>query len=127
MPLVESRGWLLPTLTRARIFQRTSELGAHMSVREESSPRLIQIEGTFDLAAARRVAEAVVAARPGERLEVDLTGVREFHDFGVAVLAQALASGRAHTSVRGLRQHHVRLLRYFGIDARAADVAENDA
>ena len=98
-----------------------------MSREEQDSTRLIQIEGVFDLSAARRVAEAVVAARPGETLDVDLTRVREFHDFGVAVLAQALASGRAHISVRGLRQHHVRLLRYFGIDARAADVAENDA
>jgi len=96
-----------------------------MSREDENSPRLIRIEGTFDLPAARRVAEAVVAARPGETLELDLTRVRDFHDFGVAVLAQALASGRAHVSVRGLRQHHVRLLRYLGIDARA-EIVEND-
>jgi hypothetical protein len=94
---------------------------------EDGSPRLIRIEGTFDLPAARRVAEAVVAAGPGEALEVDLTRVREFHDFGVAVLAQALASGRARVSVRGLRQHHVRLLRYLGIDARADLGPDGDA
>jgi len=81
--------------------------------------RVIRLEGTFDLPAARRVADAVAAARTDEELEVDLTAIREFHDFGVAVLAQALAKGRAKVSVRGLRRHHVRLLRYLGIDSRA--------
>ncbi|MFO0584923.1 MAG: STAS domain-containing protein [Anaeromyxobacter sp.] len=81
--------------------------------------RVIRLDGTFDLPAARRVADAVIAARPEEQLEVDLTGVREFHDFGVAVLAQALAKGRGKVAVRGLRRHHVRLLRYLGIDSRA--------
>jgi anti-anti-sigma regulatory factor len=94
---------------------------------DPSRARLIRIEGTFDLPAARQVAEALVAARADETVEVDLTGVREFHDFGVAVLAQALAAGRARVSVRGLRRHHVRLLRYLGIDARADLGPENDA
>jgi hypothetical protein len=49
---------------------------------------------------------------------VDLTRVREFHDFGVTVLAQALQRRRGKVSVRGLRQHHLRLLRYLGIDPR---------
>ena len=85
----------------------------------EHTQRVIRVEGTLDLPAARRVAEALVAARDGELVEVDLTRVREFHDFGVAVLAQALASGRARVAVRGLQNHHVRLLRYLGVDTRA--------
>lgn len=90
-----------------------------LSAGGEHTLRVIRVEGAFDLPAARRVAEALVSARDSELVEVDLTRVREFHDFGVAVLAQALASARARVTVRGLRPHHVRLLRYLGIDARA--------
>jgi len=98
-----------------------------LSAGDEHSLRVIRIEGTFDLPAARRVAEALVSARGDEAVEVDLTRVREFHDFGVAVLAQALAAGRARVSVRGLQRHHVRLLRYLGIDARADLGSDHDA
>ena len=58
-----------------------------------------------------------VAAAAGAVIEVDLCDVREFHDFAVAVLGQALGTTRARVKVRGLRQHHIRVLRYFGVDA----------
>jgi len=96
-----------------------------LSAGGEHPLRVIRVEGTFDLSAARRVAEALVSARAGEPVDVDLTRVGEFQDLGVAVLAQALASARARVAVRGLRQHHVRLLRYLGIDARA-DLGPDD-
>jgi len=47
---------------------------------------------------------------------IDLTQVREFHDFGIAVLAQALTRRKAEVTLPGLRQHQIRVLRYFGID-----------
>jgi hypothetical protein len=53
---------------------------------------------------------------PGACLRVDLTKVREFHDFAVAVLAQALTRCRAQVTLLGLRQHQIRVLRYFGVD-----------
>jgi hypothetical protein len=59
-------------------------------------------------------------------VRVDLTQVRDFHDFGVAVLARALAS-RRQVSVRGLRTHQIRLLRYLGIDAAAEPTHQPDA
>lgn len=77
----------------------------------------IRLEGTLDGFTARRVEAALSAASPGARLGVDLTQVREFHDFGIAVLGQALTRCPARIRVRGLRLHHVRVLRAFGIDA----------
>jgi anti-anti-sigma regulatory factor len=75
---------------------------------------VLKVEGVLDLERARELA-AFVAASDGA-LRLDLTRVREFHDFGVTVLGQALQRRRGKVTVRGLRQHHLRLLRYLGID-----------
>ncbi len=79
---------------------------------------VIRMEGVFDAAAAQRLSTAIETAQ-AEDIRVDLTDVREFHDFGIAMLARAL-SGRSHVAVSGLRHHQLRLLRYFGIDPDAA-------
>ena len=47
--------------------------------------------------------------------------VREFHDRAVALLAEVLAVARARISVRGLRQHQYRMLRYLGVMPSALD------
>lgn len=82
--------------------------------------QVIRQDGVFDVAAAQEVARRLAAARAGAEIRIDLTQVREFHDFGVALLAQALAACQAHVAVQGLRQHHLRLLRYLGIAATGA-------
>ena len=56
-------------------------------------------------------------------VRIDLTRVREFHDFGVALLAQSIAGRHAPTAVLGLQEHHLRLLRYLGIDCGDANLA----
>jgi anti-anti-sigma regulatory factor len=76
----------------------------------------IRLEGVFDGIAARRVETLLARSDPGTRLSLDLSHVREFHDFGVSVLAQALTRTKAEVTVRGLRQHQVRVLRYCGVD-----------
>ncbi|HET8542750.1 MAG TPA: STAS domain-containing protein [Anaeromyxobacter sp.] len=81
---------------------------------------VIRLEGVFDAAAAQRLSSAIEHA-DGDEIRVDLTDVREFHDFGIAMLAHAL-SGRSGVAISGLRQHQLRLLRYFGIDAGPADL-----
>jgi hypothetical protein len=86
-----------------------------MAAQLERAALTIRMSGVFDVPAARRLADSLAEAG-GRAVHVDLTQVREFHDFGVALLARALA-GRAGTSVAGLREHHVRLLAYLGIDA----------
>jgi anti-anti-sigma regulatory factor len=85
---------------------------------------VIRMEGVFDVPAAQRLARALAQTDANEQVRIDLTQVREFHDYGVTVLAQALATRGARIVVRGLRQHHLRLLRYLGIEVGASSAAE---
>ena len=89
----------------------------------------IHVSGAFDGVAARRLETLLCRAEPGATLRVDLTKVREFHDFGIAVLAQALTRCKARVKLLGLRQHQVRVLRYFGVDTAPLEraVAAADA
>ncbi len=81
---------------------------------------IIRMDGVFDVPAAQHLARELARAGEGE-VRIDLTHVREFHDFGVALLARELAvHGKA--SVSGLRQHHLRLLRYLGIETGALEM-----
>lgn len=84
--------------------------------------KVIRVDGVFDVPAAERLTRELADAGEGEVL-VDLTHVREFHDFGVALLARELA-GRERTHVEGLGHHHLRLLRYLGIDAARLELGE---
>ena len=79
----------------------------------------IRMDGVFDVEAAQSVVRALEKAPTERDVRVDLTHVREFHDFAVAVLAQALAKRRENVTVRGLRQHHMRLLGYLGLAQKA--------
>jgi hypothetical protein len=87
---------------------------------------VIRMDGVFDVPAAQRLARALAQTDANEQVRIDLTHVREFHDYGVTVLAQALASRGARIAVNGLRQHHLRLLRYFGIEAGVSTAAESE-
>ena len=81
-----------------------------------STESIISLRGVFDGVAARHLEERLLRAVAGQQILVDLTQVREFHDFGVAVLGRALTHCRAEVKLLGLRQHQVRVLRYFGLD-----------
>jgi anti-anti-sigma regulatory factor len=78
--------------------------------------QVIRLEGTLDGFVARRVEAALARASAGARFCIDLTQVREFHDFGIAVLGHALTESAASVRLLGLRLHHVRILRAFGIE-----------
>ncbi len=93
-----------------------------MTVEAEPVRTEIQIEGVFDIAAARRLAAALDDAHYAD-VRIDLTRVREFHDFGVALLAQTIAGRSAPTAVIGLHEHHLRLLRHLGIECGGANLA----
>lgn len=92
-----------------------------------TDPSPIHLSGSFDGVAARRLEAQLALAEPGTRLRVDLTKIRDFHDFGIAVLAQALSRCRARVTLLGLRQHQVRVLRYFGVDTAPLERALADA
>jgi hypothetical protein len=80
-------------------------------------------EATFDLDAARLLAEAIVAAPDDVEIEVDFSRVEEFHDSSVAILSRALARATRRALLRGLTQHQARLFRYLGVSAGDAQAA----
>jgi hypothetical protein len=86
-------------------------------VATRSGPLVIWMDGTFDAPAAREVAQALARADARLEVRIDLTRVGEFHDIGVAILAQALARRPQRVEVLGLRSHQLRLLRYLGFVA----------
>jgi hypothetical protein len=89
---------------------------------QTSGAMVIRMDGVFDVPAAKRLARELAATDEHEQVRVDLTQVREFHDYGVTVLAQALSSMGARIDVRGLGRHHLRLLRYFGVYTEPTDL-----
>jgi hypothetical protein len=85
-------------------------------------PTLIGVDGVFDVPAARILARTLAGLTAAE-VRIDMTRVREFHDYGVALLAHAIACRRTPTTVLGLHEHHLRLLRYLAIDTGAANLS----
>ncbi len=82
-----------------------------------------QISGVFDVRAAWKVEEVIERAPPDEVLTLDFTRVREYEEFGIAVLAQALKHRRtARVALRGLGEPEIRLLQSFGVSGRSAGV-----
>ncbi|WP_242394334.1 STAS domain-containing protein [Anaeromyxobacter oryzisoli] len=81
----------------------------------EGERTVLRLAGTFDRAAALELARRVEAER-GRELILDFSLVREFADLGVATLAQGLAHTERRLVLRGLRQHQLRMFRYFGVD-----------
>ena len=82
---------------------------------------LIRLDGAFDLGAAGEIQRALADSVDGTEVYVDLSQVREFHDRGVAVLADVIKTSGHPISVRGLRQHQYRMLRYLGVESAALD------
>jgi anti-anti-sigma regulatory factor len=76
---------------------------------------VIRIAGVFDRASAVELNERLEHEGAGE-VVLDFSHVREFADLGVAALAHGLAGADRRIRLRGLRQHQVRIFRYFGVD-----------
>ena len=87
---------------------------------ENTDEVTFKLDGVFDGASAWELRHALEAVQKGSKVVLDFTRVREFYDFGVAVLAYGLAQ-RSPTvprvTLKGLRTHQLRMFRYFGVDA----------
>ena len=83
------------------------------------TPVVLRLEGVFDGLAARALEATLSTAEAGAHVDVDLTHVREFHDFAIAVLADALHRSQAEVALHGLGRRQLRVLRYFGVDPAA--------
>ena len=88
---------------------------------EHSSSLVIRMDGAFDIDSVNTIRSRIEALPGDAEVYVDLSRVREFHDRAVAMLADVLAVARARVSVRGLRQHQYRMLRYLGVVPSALD------
>ena len=79
---------------------------------------LISLDGPLDATAAWQITGRLVDLPSGVNVVVDFSGVNEFLDLGVAVMAHGLAEvQRANVVMRGLQEQQHRLFRYFGVDA----------
>jgi hypothetical protein len=93
--------------------------GSCKFVREiEGGRTVIRLSGVFDRASACELTERL-EGEPGTEVVLDFSLVREFADLGVAALAHDLAGGGRRLIMRGLRQHQLRIFRYFGVDVEA--------
>lgn len=86
-----------------------------MSIQPERGSVVIRMDGVFDKACAQKIGRELAALADGTEVYVDLSHVRQFHDAAVAVLGDVLAAAHGRVSVRGLRQHQYRMLRYLGV------------
>jgi hypothetical protein len=80
---------------------------------------VIRVDGTFDRLAAARLASRLCELPPAAPLVIDFSQVESFHDVGVATVAKEIAD-HARLEVRGLGRHHLRLLRYCGVQIPAS-------
>ncbi len=81
----------------------------------ESGRTVMRFMGVFDREHAIDLRDEIKRMEGDVLLDFSL--VRAFDDRGVATLAQILAEkGDRSISVRGLREHQLRLFRYIGID-----------
>jgi hypothetical protein len=87
----------------------------------ETQSLVIRMDGAFDLEAAQAIRTRLRQLADGSEVYVDLSRVREFHDRAVAVLAEGISDPRHRVSVRGLRHHQYRMLRYLGVPPSALD------
>lgn len=86
----------------------------------------LHVSGVVDGAMARRL--QVALDREQHPVVVDFSRVRDFYDFAVALLAHRLSSqSGSRVIMTGLREHQLRMFRYFGVDpavgARGAEGA----
>ena len=94
--------------------------GCRIERETEDGRTVIRVSGVFDSDSAGELS-ARLAGEMGDDVILDFSLVREFADLGVAALARGLADRRCGLSLRGLRQHQLRVMRYFGVDVDALD------
>jgi hypothetical protein len=97
-------------------------MGAGCTIeRDHEGPHtIIRVSGTFDRTSAFELTRRLQGEPRGEPVVLDFSLVREFADLGVAALASGLSGGDRRLQLRGLRQHQLRIFRYFGVDVEHA-------
>lgn len=93
-----------------------------MITTEEASDGAVvmRVKGAFDAALAWQVGDMLAAAEPDSHVILDFSKAGGFPDSAVAMLAQSMAKASGSVSLLGIGSHQRRILRYFGVDERAA-------
>jgi hypothetical protein len=85
-------------------------------VLEDRPGHVVRLEGVLDVPAAANVRDAVLQFDAGDRVVIECHHVRELQDSALASLAWSLVSRGRRVEFRGLSEHHVRVLRYLGVN-----------
>lgn len=91
-----------------------------MAIASEGARTELRIDGVLDVTAVRLIT-ALLDELPYAEVRIDLGRVREFHEFAVALLAEAMAARRAPTVAIGLGERHVDLMRHLGVACTGAE------
>ena len=75
----------------------------------------LEIGSAFVPEDAVRIHDLIERTEPGTVVQIDLHRVRDCHDVALALLARDIVRGRAHVALRGVSQHQLRVLGYFGV------------
>jgi hypothetical protein len=84
---------------------------------------VLSFSDRFDAAEGWRLHDVLAKLEPGTRVTLDFSKVRDFHDFAIALLARDLESLSGRIRTRGLCQHQLRMLRYFGVETPCPEVS----
>jgi anti-anti-sigma regulatory factor len=94
---------------------------AGLEIHREDGKVTLQLEGTFDGAAALRLRQSLEGLSADE-VVLDFTRVQQFKDLAIAVLMRGVQA--RNLRFRGLGVHQERMFRYFGVDvARSSEPA----
>lgn len=87
---------------------------------EVAQRRVFELKGVVDVPAAARLRDAVLSLDSHDLVVIDCHEVRDLHDCALALLVSGFSSGGRTILLRGLGEHHLRLLRYLGVDTAAS-------
>jgi hypothetical protein len=76
---------------------------------------VVAVDGRFDLPAVWRICQQIAHTRPVSPLVVDFSRAAHVLDDALATFADRAPRLREHLRVRGLSQHHHKVLAYLGL------------
>jgi len=92
---------------------------------DDRRAHVIEVEGVLDVPAAAKLRETVLGFDADDRVVIDCHEVRELQDSALAFLASSVTSWGSRVEMRGLGEHHLRLLRYLGVGQTDAAGGDN--
>ena len=87
-----------------------------IQVRPKDPIHIFELAGVLDIPAALKLRDAIVELDPGDPVIVDCHEVRDLQDSALAFLVWSLFSRGRPIVLRGVGEHHLRLLRHLGVE-----------